>query len=199
MGEGTVTLTDEILGSLDDTKEYEVIAMYYVPSGGTGVDCEPEWYVADHMDAETAADYINDWLGDANMKQILDSHSNIRAVFNDSYEFYSDIYYTEDMAELAADAENNGLGYDFSKYLPTIYKQYSAAPFYMGLGTSDTYLTYTADAGEEARIQYDYNTLSIRNSRKAWRHSRKPAMDMSSCIARKLTILPSTPWLLPTM
>ena len=159
MGEETVTLTDEILGSLDDTKEYEVIAMYYVPSGGTGVDCEPEWYVADHMDAETAADYINDWLGDANMKQILDSHSNIRAVFNDSYEFYSDIYYTEDMAELAADAENNGLGYDFTKYLPTIYKQYSAAPFYMGLGTSDTYLTYTADEGEKARIQYDYNTL----------------------------------------
>ncbi len=29
----------------------------------------------------------------------------------------------------------------------------------MGLGTSDTYLTYTTNADEKARIQYDYNTL----------------------------------------
>lgn len=157
--EEKIELSEEIINSLSADKNYEVIALYYLPSGGTGVDCEPGWYVTDHMDAEAVTDYVNDWLGDSNMKQILDSHSNIRAVFNDSYEFYSDIYYTEEMIELAADSENNGLGYDFSKYLPTIYKQYSAAPFYMGLGSADTYLTYTTDETEKARIQYDYNIL----------------------------------------
>ena len=47
------------------------------------------------MDADMAADYINDWLGDENLSAILEKHSNIRAIFNDSYEFYSDLYYTE--------------------------------------------------------------------------------------------------------
>lgn len=157
--DGQLAVGQEILDSLDDSKDYEVIAMYYVPSGGLAIDCAMEWYTVDHMDADKVVDYMNDWLGDENLSKILESHSNIRALFNDSYEFYSDIYYTEDMAELAADSENNVLGYDFSKYLPTIYKQYSAAPYYQGLGTTDTYLTYTLDETEKARIQYDYNLL----------------------------------------
>lgn len=157
---GNLVLGSEISDALAEDKNYEIIAMYYVPSGGKGIDCAvPEWYTVDHMDAAKVADYMNDWLGNENLSAILEKHSNIRAVFNDSYEFYSDIYYSENIAELAADAENNGLGYDFSKYLPTIYKQYSAAPFYMGLGTTDTYLTYTTDADEKSRIQYDYNLL----------------------------------------
>lgn len=157
--DGKLVLGEEIQEKLSADKSYEIVAMYYIPSGGTAIDSAVDWYVVDHMDAEKVADYMNDWLGNKNLSAILEKHQNVRAVFNDSYEFYSDIYYTEDMEELAKDSEKNGLGYDFSKYLPTIYKQYSAAPFYMGLGTADTYLTYTSDDSEKARIQYDYNTL----------------------------------------
>lgn len=158
--DGKLVLGEEITASLEDGKNYEIIAMYYLPSGGKGIDCAvPEWYTVDHMDAAKVTDYLNDWLGNENLAAILEKHSNIRALFNDSYEFYSDVYYSENIAELAADAENNGLGYDFSKYLPTIYKQYSAAPYYMGLGTADTYLTYTTNEDEKSRIQYDYNLL----------------------------------------
>ncbi|MEE0419496.1 MAG: glycosyl hydrolase [Lachnospiraceae bacterium] len=145
--------------TVTDGKEYEVIALYYLPSGAKGIDSAADWYVVDHMDGEKAAEYINQWLGEAYMNQILNRHGNIRALFNDSYEFYSDVYYTEDLYTLAKDSDNNGIGYDFSSYLPTIYKEYSAAPFYMGLGTADTFLTYTMDAGEKSRITYDYNTL----------------------------------------
>ena len=144
----------------DTEADYEVVALYYLPSGGKAIDSAvPEWYTVDHMDAGKVADYMNAWLGDANLSAILEKHANIRALFNDSYEFYSDLYYTEDLIELAADAENNGIGYDFTKYLPTVYRQYSAAPYYMGLGTKDTYLTFSADEGEKARIAYDYNIL----------------------------------------
>ncbi len=157
---GNLTLSEENAAKLADDKNYEIVAMYYIPSGGKAIDSAPaDWYTVDHMDAAKVADYMNAWLGNENLAAILEKHSNVRAVFNDSYEFYSDIYYTEGMEALAKDAENNGLGYDFSKYLPTVYRQYSAAPFYMGLGTSDTYLTYTTNADEKARIQYDYNTL----------------------------------------
>lgn len=154
IADGTVAVAVE-----NAEAEYEVVAMYFIPSGGKGIDAATDWYVVDHMDGGMAADYINNWLGDENLSAILEKHSNIRAIFNDSYEFYSDLYYTESMLELAADAENNGIGYDFTKYLPTVYRQYSAAPFYMGLGTKDTYLTYTLDEGEKARIAYDYNVL----------------------------------------
>ena len=140
-------------------REYEVISLYFVPSGAKGIDSATDWYVVDHLDKDKAAQYINDWLGDEAIEKILASHDNIRAVFNDSYEFYSDVYYTDGLYDLAQDSENNGIGYDFTKYLPTVYKEYSAAPFYMGLGTSDTFLTYTMDAGEKSRITYDYNTL----------------------------------------
>lgn len=158
--DGSLVLGDELKGKLADDKDYEIVAMYYIPSGGKAIDSAPkDWYTVDHMDAAKVTDYLNDWLGNENLKAILEKHTNIRALFNDSYEFYSDIYYTESMEALAKDSENNGLGYDFSKYLPTIYKQYSAAPFYMGLGTSDTYLTYTVDEEEKSRIAYDYNTL----------------------------------------
>lgn len=145
---------------LDAEASYEVVAMYFIPSGGKAIDCAvPEWYTVDHMDAGLVVDYMNDWLGDENMSAILEKHSNIRSLFNDSYEFYSDVYYTQSMPELAADAEHNGIGYDFTKYLPTVYRQYSAAPYYMGLGTKDTYLSFSADEGEKARIAYDYNVL----------------------------------------
>ncbi|MDO4273398.1 MAG: glycosyl hydrolase [Eubacteriales bacterium] len=158
--DGNLVLSEELQGKLADDKNYEIVAMYYLPSGGKAIDSAPkDWYTVDHMDAEKVAGYLNDWLGNENLSAILESHTNVRALFNDSYEFYSDIYYTEGMEALAKDSENNGLGYDFSKYLPTVYKQYSAAPYYMGLGTSDTYLSYTLDEGEKARISYDYNTL----------------------------------------
>lgn len=158
--DGKLVLSEENKKKLSEGKQYELIAVYYLPSGGKGIDCAPsEWYVVDHMDGAKVTDYLNDWLGNEKLSAILKKHKNVRALFNDSYEFYSDIYYTENMEALAADAENNGLGYDFRKYLPVIYKQYSAAPYYMGLGTADTYLTYSTDEEEKKRISYDYNLL----------------------------------------
>ena len=159
IADGKLTLSEENAALLEDDAEYEVVAMYFIPSGGKGIDSAMDWYVVDHMDAEYVTDYMNDWLGSEGLAPVLQNHSNIRALFNDSYEFYSDIYYTRSMEDLAADAENNGIGYDFTKYLPTIYKQYAAAPYYMGLGTKDTYLTYASDESEKARITYDYNVL----------------------------------------
>lgn len=71
---------------MDSEKNYEVIALYSLPPGGTGVDCVTDWYVVDHLDGAKTAEYINNWLGDAAISAILNKHSNIRAVFNDSME-----------------------------------------------------------------------------------------------------------------
>ena len=63
--------------------------MYYIPSGGKAIDSAPaDWYTVDHMDAAKVADSMNEWLGNENLAAILEKHSNVRAVFNDSYEFY---------------------------------------------------------------------------------------------------------------
>lgn len=157
--DGQIAVSQDILNKIQADRNYEVVALYYLPSGGKAIDCANDWFTVDHMDSTKVTDYINDWLGEENLNQILKRHDNIRAVFNDSYEFYSDMYYTKDLYTLAKDKNVNGLGYDFSKYLPTVYRQYSAAPFYMGLGTKDSFLTYSLDADDRSRITYDYNTL----------------------------------------
>ena len=137
----------------------EVTALYYLPSGAKALECAPKWYAADHLNASAIIKYMQQWLGLPGMERILSQYDNVRAVFNDSYEFYTDCYYTDDLPDLAADAANNGLGYDFSPYLATLYRQYGAAPFYMGLGTSDTYLTFAENDDEKQRIYHDYALL----------------------------------------
>lgn len=155
--DGTITLSDEIRNALDPEKEYEVAAMYYVPSGGQPFRAAPDWYVVDHLAPEKITQYLNDWLGNESLSAIVENHDNVRALFNDSYEFRSDVYYTPDTIKDAADAENNGLGYDFTPYLPTIYRQ--ANVDFFDTPQADTYLTYTTDDNEKERITYDYNQL----------------------------------------
>lgn len=139
--------------------DYEVVALYQVPSGAAGVDQAVKWYVVDHMSSALASEYVNDWLALGGLKTILGKYDNVRALFNDSYEFATDSFYNQELFERAGSPETNGLGYDFSKYLPTVYKQGAGTPFFRRTTTADTFLTYSLDASQRARINYDYNTL----------------------------------------
>lgn len=143
--------------TINNDSTYEIIALYSVPSGGKAIEGAEDWYVIDHMDADKVTSWLNTWIGNSRLKTIISSHSNIDSFFNDSYEFFSDDYYTDSLYDLAKDAENNGLGYDFSKYLPTVYKEYSGAPFFSGLGTSASF--FSLDSDEQSRIEYDYSVL----------------------------------------
>jgi asparagine synthetase B (glutamine-hydrolysing) len=76
--------------------------------------------------------YAREMLADPAMKSILSEYDNVRALFNDSYELKTDLYYTESLYDLARDAEHNRIGYDFSKYLPTVYRQNLHTPAFRG-------------------------------------------------------------------
>lgn len=161
---GSFQLDADTQAKVESTKDYEIVAVYSLPTGTGGVDsARPDWFVVDHMDAAKTIGYVNQWVGDENLSRIIDQHSNVRALFNDSLELSTDLYYTDGIADLAKDAENNGIGYDFSKYLPTVYKQNLGAPAYMPTntmsGSTTSYLTYGTSADETNRILADYRTL----------------------------------------
>lgn len=143
-------------------KNYEVVGLYVLPTGATGSHEAVPWPVVDHLDGAKTAQYVNEWAGAGRLRQIIDAHDNIRALFNDSYEFNGDSWYNDKLYALARNATSNGLGYDFSKYLPSVYRELGATPAFRRLGTPDTFLTYSLDADERARITYDYNTLVSR-------------------------------------
>lgn len=157
IADGTLRLTEETAAALDPEAEYEVVALYSVPSGGQPFRSAVPWYVVDHMDAAKVTDYMNDWLHTEQLAQIIENHSNVRGLFNDSYEFRTDVYYDDALFEAAANAEENGLGYDFTPYLPTIYRELQADFF--DTPTPDTFLTFTTDEEEQARIAHDYGQL----------------------------------------
>lgn len=165
---------DTIQWTPEEEGEWEIVALYSVPSGSTpirGFYSEDQVsFVTDHMDAEATARYVNDYFGpnNARMNRLVNKYSDtIRAAFNDSYEFYIDQYYNYKAYELAKDAENNPAGYDLSMYLPSLYKLSESC---FGIGgvsadwvkyskTTDTFLTYDLTADEKNRIKYDYNTI----------------------------------------
>lgn len=140
-------------------KNYELIGLYVLPTGATGSHEAVPWPVVDHLDGSKTAQYVNEWAGAGRLRHIIDAHDNIRALFNDSYEFNGDSWYNDKLYALAKDASGNGLGYDFTKYLPSVYRSLGATPTFRRLGTPDTFLTYSLDTDERARITYDYNTL----------------------------------------
>ena len=107
----------------DSDGDYEVIALYSVPSGETAFNSiqnnpKKPSYVVDHLDPKEVAGFVNGWLGDQNLKALL---PNVRAAFNDSYEFKLDIFYNDVLDRMAKD-KNSVIGYDIRKYLPAYYK-----------------------------------------------------------------------------
>lgn len=160
---GVVDLPAAVASQVADGDDYEVVALYALPSDSTGVDsARDDWYVVNHMDAGATLDYLNDWLGEENLNRIVSTYDNIRAVFNDSLELSTDLYYDDGLYELARDAEHNGLGYDFSPYLPTVYRQNNGAPAYFTnqlSGSTTPYVTTTTDSAVQARILADFRVL----------------------------------------
>ncbi|MCI8496772.1 MAG: hypothetical protein HFE85_00800 [Clostridiales bacterium] len=154
--------------------EWEVAVLYSVPSGSTPIrgfySEDKVSLVTDHMDGKAVERYINDYFGpnNARMNKLVTKYKDtIRAAFNDSYEFYVDQYYNYKTYEMAKDAQNNPAGYDFSMYLPSLYKLSESC---FGIGgvsadwvkygkTTDTFLTYDLTDDEKNRIKYDYQTV----------------------------------------
>ena len=151
--------------------DYEVIALYRVAAGSFGIvgvidDPEHPAYVVDELDNGAIERYIRNWFAQEDLARILETR-DIRAAFNDSYEFVIDGFYSDSIFENAADAENNILGYDFTPYLPTMYSLFGGAFFgargtdqipYTGR-TNATFLAENLTALEVQRLTYDYNQL----------------------------------------
>lgn len=156
--------------------DYEVIALYSAPSGSIGLNALVEGpkgrsYVVDHLNSEAIKNYINGWLGDTKLSDIVNT-CDIRAVFNDSYEFYTDSFYNDVVYKMAKD--QSLLGYDIRKFIPSVYHMFNES---FVLGTLDTsripglnvsagfsaggrpLLTSPLSADEKARVTYDYNRL----------------------------------------
>ena len=172
--DGSVTFTPSEAG------DYEVIGLYNEDSNSIGLtelhyNPEKRDFVVDHLDAEAVAKYVHDWI-EGNEEYPSDLHTiteefgdTMRAAFNDSYEFHNDNYYNDKIFD-AASAEDNILGYDFTKYLPIMY-EIGSANFNLGLTmnpenpaiqyqtTSNNPLTYDLNEDEIARITYDYQQL----------------------------------------
>lgn len=172
--DGSVTFTPSEAG------DYEVIGLYNEDSNSIGLtelhyNPDKRDFVVDHLDAEAVAKYVHDWI-EGNEEYPSDLHAiteefgdTMRAAFNDSYEFHNDNYYNDKIFD-AASAEDNILGYDFTKYLPIMY-EIGSANFNLGLTmnpenpaiqyqtTSNNPLTYDLNEDEIARITYDYQQL----------------------------------------
>lgn len=172
-GAASFDLPAEVAEQIEDDANYEVIATYLLPSGARPVDAaRPDWFVVDHMSATETLEYLNEWLGEESLNAILDRHDNVRAVFNDSLELGTDLLINEDVVALAADPENNGIGYDFSRYLPTVYRQNLGAPAYRPnsmSGATEPYLTFTTDPAITNRILADYRTIVAETFRQGLR------------------------------
>lgn len=159
-----VSLTADLEG------EWEVVALYSVPSGSFPIrGIYDHSYVVDHLDGAAVARFVNMWLGnEEGLKPIVEKYGDsIRAGFNDSYEFYTDKYFNYKVYDAAKSPETNGIGYDLTKYLPTLYKlgencftigkiNGDIAPYDK---TTDNFLTYNIPEDEKTRITYDYNQL----------------------------------------
>ncbi|MHA6525723.1 glycosyl hydrolase [Tessaracoccus sp. G1721] len=179
-GEGATTITAGALAA----GSYEVIALYSVPSGSYGLNAiientttDKRNYVVDHLDPDAIEKLVDGWLGNDALREIVDER-DIRAAFNDSYEFYTDAFYN-DVVQSAATSEEL-LGYDITPYIPTFYALFKESFLidgnptikdeYSALGLNDLVLarfggvrpellTSTLTADESSRIEYDYGRL----------------------------------------
>lgn len=164
--------------------EYEVIALYSAPTGAFGFNSFIENtttgkrnYVVDHLDPDAVTNLVDGWLGEPALADIVDER-DIRAAFNDSYEFYTDTHYN-DIVQASARSEEI-LGYDITRFLPAFYSFYDESFLIDGpptvkseiaqLGLQDPTFTRfggsgqrllgsTATEDESARIEYDYGRL----------------------------------------
>lgn len=147
--------------------KWEIIAIYSVPSGSYPIRGMNNSMVVDHMNAADTASFVEKWAGDINGLKPLLAKYDVRAGFNDSYEFYTDKYFNDKLYE-AAKAPNNIIGYDLTKYFPTMYRLRQNA-FTIGLdssygitpyaATTTDFFKYDIPADEATRITYDQNQL----------------------------------------
>jgi hypothetical protein len=163
---------------------YEVIALYSAPTGSFGFNSVIENtttggrnYVVDHMDAAAIEDLVNGWLDEPALNDIVEDR-DVRAAFNDSYEFYTDTHYNE-VVQAAAQSEDI-LGYDITRFLPSFYAFYKDSFLidgnpvvkdeYSALGMEDPVLERFGGTRPEllaagltkdgaARVEYDYGQL----------------------------------------
>ena len=156
--------------------DYVMVALYSYPTGCRPIDSvnTSDSFVIDHMNYDVVVNYMEDWMGEGTpIGNIMKKYpGTVGSFFNDSYEFYGDTYFNTKLYELAKDAENNPLGYDFSPYLANIYTTGSMWPFYqimLGMfkgASNDTFLAISnedgtaKDADVANRVKYDYQQLT---------------------------------------
>ncbi|MBF4550809.1 glycosyl hydrolase [Pseudoclavibacter sp. VKM Ac-2888] len=108
--------------------DYEIVALYSATTGAYGFNSiientttDKRNYIVDHLNPVAITKLVNGWLGEAALNDIVESR-DIRAAFNDSYEFYTDRHYN-DLIQAAAESQEL-LGYDITPYLPSLYSIY---------------------------------------------------------------------------
>jgi len=170
LSDGSKAPGDTVEWIPEEEGEYAVISYYVVPTGCRPIDSvnKSDAFVIDHMNKDIVYEYMENWMGEGSkINEIAKAYpGTIRAYFNDSYEFYGDVFYNSKLYENAKDESNNILGYDLTPYLPTIYKVYNAWPHYRArsLATNDSFYSISNDAYEKNtdvadRITYDYQLL----------------------------------------
>ncbi|WP_022867269.1 hypothetical protein [Schaalia vaccimaxillae] len=107
---------------------YEVIALDSTHTGSYGFNSIVENTttgqrnrVVDHLDGRAVTNMVNGWLGQAELNKIINSR-DVRAAFNDSYEFYTDAHYNQ-VVQAAAESKEL-LGYDITKFIPSFYQYF---------------------------------------------------------------------------
>lgn len=159
--------------------DYEVVALYSLPTGSfplNGIIENGENgkrnHVVDHLNPDAIKSMIHGWLGDPRLEKIVKTR-DVRAGFNDSYEFYTDTYYN-DLVQNAARSQEL-LGYDVTKFVPSMYQfyqrsfllgsvpvvkdEYKALGMNQPAGSGSPLLASSLPGAVNQRVQYDYNRL----------------------------------------
>jgi hypothetical protein len=190
LAEATVVYPDPDAGTFDiDTAgladgSYEVIAVYSAPAGSFGLNSiientttDRRNYVVDHLDPEAVTSLVHGWLGHPRLREIVEERE-VRAAFNDSYEFYTDAHYN-DRVQAAATSEEI-LGYDLTRFVPAFYSFFGESflidgaptikpqyadeglePLTLGRFTAGTVPLLESGLSEDEaeRVEYDYGRL----------------------------------------
>ncbi|MGO1412458.1 MAG: glycosyl hydrolase, partial [Microbacterium sp.] len=179
-GDEQFSIDPETVGEGD----YEIISLYSLPTGSFGLnsiltsgDTGERNMVVDHLDPDAVSSLVHGWLGQERLQQIV-TENDVRAGFNDSYEFYTDAFYNDRVQDSASSEEI--LGYDVTRFVPAMYNFFGesflidGAPTvkdeYAELGMNDFTGSFFGPSGpaliesgltedEAERVEYDYGRL----------------------------------------
>ncbi|MGI6706519.1 MAG: glycosyl hydrolase [Clostridia bacterium] len=134
--------------------QWQVIAIYSMPSGSQVMltaDIE-ENYMVNPFDTEAILRYYENWIG-KHPELLQYAGSPLRALFNDSYEYFVQRFFSDDFIELF----RKNRGYDIIPWLPAVFEPGRDQAFFFFIKMQQEIAPEFSFGEISRRINYDYD------------------------------------------